>query len=233
MDIPSLHAILLKEYGPQGWWPLFDVSSDQCSYRAEYTEGHFNDEERFEVCIGALLTQNTSWKNAEKSLRELCQKGALSPAALLEMDTSRLSSLIRSSVYYNVKAKRLKSFASFYLSLCGRIPLRQELLAQSGIGEETCDSMLLYAWGEPVFVCDAYTRRLLKRLGLACEDISYAQMQSLFHNAYEKSGLTKQEILSLYREYHALIVRHSVFVCTSKPSCMGCPLKGACIHDKV
>jgi endonuclease-3 related protein len=203
----SIYRRLLKAYGPRKWWPA---------------------KTRFEVMVGAILTQNVSWHNAKIAVDNLKNAGLLSPDRILRAPEKRIASLIRSSRFYNQKAKKLKSF-SRYLVLRyngsldrmfanGMGELREELLALKGIGKETADCILLYAGGKPSFVVDAYTKRMFARLGLGKEDALYDDVREFFMTNLPQD--TK-----LYNEYHALIVHHSHFVCKSKPDCGICKIR--------
>lgn len=217
MSLPALGEILLEiyhhllaSYGQQHWWPADDP---------------------FEVIVGAILTQSAAWTNVEKAISNIKAENALTPAALHDLPLDRLARLIRPSGYYNAKALKLKSFAdrlhSHYGGDLGRLfaldtpQLRQELLSIYGIGEETADSIILYAARRPVFVIDAYTRRILSRLSLAPSSDNYGAFQALFaENLPEDEGL--------YNEYHALLVRHGKGVCRKVPHCPLCCLRGLC-----
>lgn len=207
----EIFELLLKRYGALHWWPA---------------------ETPFEVCVGAILTQNTNWQNVEKAILNLKREGLLSVEALWEIDRERLAQLIRPSGFYNVKSARLKDFLGWLLQRYGSLDamfsgdwrvLREELVAVRGVGAETCDSILLYAGGKPSFVVDAYTRRLFSRLGLIAESDSYQQVRSLFMDALPPDS-------GLFNEYHALIVEHCKRHCKKKPICEGCPLRPLCRH---
>jgi len=199
---------LLARYGPQRWWPA---------------------EDPFEVIVGAILTQSAAWINVEQAISNLKAAETLTPAALRDLPFDRLAHLIRPSGYYNAKAMKLKAFVERlrgYGDLEGLFALdthqlRQELLSIHGVGEETADSIILYAARKPVFVIDAYTRRILRRLGLAPEGDSYRAFQALF-----SENLPKEE--GLYNEYHALLVRHGKEVCRKVPLCLLCCLRDLC-----
>lgn len=204
----DIYSRLYRFYGPQGWWP---------------------GDTRLEIIVGAILTQNTAWVNVEKAITNLKEAKLLSsPAGIEKIPKRRLARIIRPAGYYNVKAERLKNFISFLsarydssLNLLSRTPtsrLREELLAVNGIGPETCDSILLYAFKRPVFVIDAYTRRIFSRHGIFPEDCDYHEMQSLF-----MKNLPSEE--GLFNEYHALIVRLGKDLCRKAPRCGKCPLK--------
>lgn len=215
--IPKLFKIYEKLYGrfgPRHWWPA---------------------ETPFEVMVGAVLTQNTSWANVEKAICNLKGRGLLGPERLNSIPLSRLAEFIRPSGYYNIKAKRLKSLVSFLMrdfkgdiALMRRLEmeaLRKELLRVHGIGPETCDSIMLYALNKPVFVIDAYTKRIFSRCGLAKEDVTYDGLQRLFTEALPRS-------VKLYNEYHALIVQLGKEVCRKRPKCNLCPINKLCYNAK-
>lgn len=193
--------------GPQGWWP---------------------GRTRFEVIVGAILTQNTSWANVARAIQRLRRERALTPQALAALPRARLAQLIRSSGYYNVKAGRVKRFLGFLQDRYGlslsrmfaRRPssLRKELLAVPGIGPETADSILLYAGGVPIFVVDAYTQRILSRHGLIGLDATYDEIQALFMGALPPNA-------AHYNEYHALLVAVGKIYCRPIPRCAACPLR--------
>lgn len=202
----------LKEYSPQGWWPLLDLHTakgkDQGTNPTKtgsikgYHPGDYSypktEKQQFEICIGAILTQNTAWQNVEKALVNLNVAGILSPEAILKTDSSKLAALIKPAGYFNQKAKKLKEFATFFIALNGNAPSREQLLEVWGIGPETADSILLYAYKVPTFVVDAYTRRIFKY----DKSISYDQIKSDFEKSIPQD-------YKIYQEYHALIVEHA------------------------
>ncbi|MCD4829040.1 MAG: endonuclease III domain-containing protein [Candidatus Cloacimonetes bacterium] len=200
--ITSLFDALLNAYGPQRWWP---------------------GETRDEIIIGAVLTQNTNWGNVERAIDNLKREGLCSLAALRHVEQERLAALIHSSGYYNQKAERLRLLASNLgdLASMSTAAARKRLLAQKGVGPETADSILLYALGRPVFVIDAYTRRIGARLGLQPEADTYSGWQRLFVSALPAD-------VSLFNEYHALLVRHGKHTCRPTPRCEGCCLSTVC-----
>jgi endonuclease III related protein len=200
---------LLEAYGPQGWWPLLGhpgVNPTKSGSGAGYHPGDYDfprtDDERFEICTGAILTQNTAWPNVEQALRALAAAGALSPGAILALPAADLASLIRPSGYHNTKARKLQELATFFQALQGRVPGRQELLAVWGIGPETADSIRLYAYGQLEAVVDAYTRRCFAGLGQAPGASSYEAMK-----AYCVANLPATVVV--YQEFHALVVEHA------------------------
>lgn len=197
---------LYRYFGSQHWWPA---------------------ETPFEVAVGAILTQNTNWQNVERAIGNIKERGLMDPLRLHALQLNELAQLIRPAGYYNVKARRLKVFIDFLMNhFSGDIEnmasldteyLRKRLLELDGVGPETADSILLYALNKPIFVVDAYTRRVLLRHGIINETASYEEIQALFHNNLERDS-------SLYNEYHALFVRLGKTFCKKKPICEGCPL---------
>jgi endonuclease-3 related protein len=206
----QVYERLLGQHGSQSWWPA---------------------DSPFEVTLGAILTQNTAWANVEKALANLKTAGTLDPTRLRALPLEELARLIRPAGSFNGKARKLQAFLAYLArygddlpSLFSRPPdrLRQELLEVHGVGEETADSILLYAGRLPSFVIDAYTRRILGRLGLAEGDERYGELQALFQEA-----LPQDE--ALYNEYHALLVRHGKEVCIKRqPRCTACALLSLC-----
>lgn len=203
----KIYGKLFHAFGPQHWWP---------------------GQTPFEVIVGAILTQGTAWTNAALAIDNLKRERLLSPTALKRISVRRLAPLIRSSGYFNQKARRLKAFVRYlYRSYQGdlkkmrRVPLarlRAELLQIPGIGPETADSILLYAFGKPVFVVDAYTRRVLARHSFMGWEASYQQIQQLFMERLPKRR-------SLFNEYHALLVVLGKQFCQTHPKCENCPLR--------
>ncbi len=206
----TLHAFydaLLAAYGPQQWWPAHT---------------------RTEVIIGAILTQNTAWRNVERAIENLKRAGALDWMVLRELSPENLAELIRPAGTFNVKARRLKAFISWLwerydadLNRMFRTPLdtlRQELLGISGIGRETADAILLYAGGLPSFVVDAYTARILARHGLIDASADYEEIKELFESSLPDD-------VQLFNEYHALLVQVGKQHCRPRPRCESCPLE--------
>ncbi len=178
----NLYNKLLKKYGKQNWWPCV------------------TNNKRFEICLGAILTQNISWKNVEKVIKILNEKNLVNKDKLRKISLKKLASLIKSSGYHNQKAKKIKEFIKFLDS--GKKITRENLLNVWGIGKETADSMLLYAYNRPYFVIDNYTKRLLSKSNYCKEDISYDELQNLITNKIPKD-------VKLYKEFHALIVENA------------------------
>jgi endonuclease-3 related protein len=204
----EIYEELFHTFGPQQWWP---------------------GNTPFEIAVGAILTQNTNWGNVEKAIHNLKQQHALSAKTIHQMAAHTLSDLIRPAGYFNVKAERLKSFVSFlmneYQGNMGKMgkedlnALREKLLHIYGIGPETADSILLYALQKPVFVIDAYTKRVLSRHGIMGHEKSYDEFQELFHSSLRRE-------VRLFNEYHALFVRVGKTFCRrNNPLCDKCPLR--------
>ncbi|HLD05369.1 MAG TPA: hypothetical protein VJG90_06635 [Candidatus Nanoarchaeia archaeon] len=216
-----VYKTLLKAYGSQGWWPLLyrreKPGFDQDGYHPK------NEQQRFEIILGAILTQNTSWKNVEKSMRLLQEKELLSLEKLDKVPLKRLATLIKSSGYFNQKAKKIQAMIRFLKSK--QPTTRENLLSIWGVGPETADSILLYAYRQPIFVIDAYTKRIFSRIGLCKDDVRYEELQQMFHKGLENNS-------PLFNEYHALIVEHAKRYCKTQPICEGCPLISMCQYGK-
>ncbi len=206
--IRKFYEMLHGKFGPQGWWPA---------------------DTALECILGAILTQNTSWKNVEKALDNLKRENLLSVEDFNLIKTDELAELIRPSGYYNQKAVKIKNFISFLVEkFSGNLDmmfaedkdvLRGKLLSLKGIGPETADSILLYAGAMPVFVVDAYTWRVLTRHGLVPEQTSYDEIQELFTDSLQADA-------RVFNEYHALLVKLGKEHCKKKePLCAGCPLE--------
>jgi endonuclease III related protein len=209
-EIKAAYRLLLEEYGEQGWWPINKV------YSPSFKKRKRTPPEQFEIAVGAILTQNTSWGNVEKALENLREAGALGQEGMGRLTPKELGTLIRPAGYFNIKAKKLRE----YLKYSGQIT-REGLLGVWGLGPETVDSILLYAYGKPVFVVDAYTKRILSRMGLCGKKAEYPEIQEMFHAELGKDA-------GIFNECHALIVRHAKEHCRVKPLCEGCPLEKLC-----
>ena len=209
--IYNIYKILLNHYGKQNWWPA---------------------ETRYEVVVGAVLTQNTSWKNVERAINNLKMENLLEEEKILNIDEDKLKQLIKPPGFYNLKAKRLKNVTKFIVDNYGNteemaktdkdtLTLRTELLSINGVGKETADSILLYALDRESFVVDAYTKRMFVRLGIIDEKAKYDDIKVLFERHLPKD-------LEVYKEYHALIVEHCKRFCRKKPLCDNCPIRTFC-----
>lgn len=236
-NLVDYYSALYSRWGPQNWWPA---------------------QSRLEVIVGAYLTQNTNWSNVERAIANLRRERVLSLRALRQIPLRQLEKLIRSSGYFRQKAKKLKVFVRFldsrYSGSLDRLfaqptnKLREELLALNGVGSETADSILLYAGNHPVFVVDAYTRRVLERHGHISKKTAYEEIRALLENAvasstpgtldWQRSGSdprhpvsrmsrrgSRSDLAQHYNEWHALIVRVGNQYCRSTPKCEQCPLR--------
>jgi len=203
----EIYQTLYRAYGPRHWWP---------------------GETPFEVAVGAILTQNTSWKNVEKAIQELKNRAVLNAEGIHQLEKSQLAPLIRSSGYYRIKTMRLKNFVNFLfenyngsikrMGKEGLETLRKKLLGVNGIGPETADSILLYGLNKPIFVVDAYTKRILSRHEMIPNNASYEEIQRVFMD-----HLPLDE--KLFNEYHALIIHLGKTLCKKVPRCDICLLK--------
>jgi endonuclease-3 related protein len=230
----EIFSTLFEAYGKQGWWPVFsrrgETGFDDRGYHRDDDRIPVSDSDRWEVALGAILTQNTAWPNVERALLGLSEQGLDSPRKILTVPADTLAGAIRPSGYFNQKARRVQAFASFFLSLEGAIPARDNLLGLSGIGPETADSMLLYAWHRKEFVVDAYTVRILRRLGHSDESLSLANPSKRYEGVkyFITSRLNPVSSVNDYKEIHALFVCHAKEHCRARPVCDTCPLANGC-----
>ncbi len=200
------YDLMVDHFGPTNWWP---------------------GDSAFEIAVGAILTQNTAWRNVEKALANLKGKDLMSPRAVLDCRSPRLETALKPSGFFRVKARRLRSFCAFLVQGYGgsmsRLAdqpldtLRAQLLEVHGIGPETADDIILYACEQPVFVVDAYTRRILSRHGHVEPEVGYEELRALFEKHLDKD-------VALYKDYHGQIVWTGNTYCRSKPNCESCPL---------
>jgi len=211
MSLKKVYDKLFKELGPQNWWP--------------------GDSEE-EIIIGAILTQNTSWNNVEKAIRNLKKENLCDFGELNNVEIQKLAKLVYSTGYYNQKAKRLKRVASYFMKnpiikfkSKPLADMRQDLLGINGVGNETADSILLYAFHKPMFVIDNYTKRVFYRLGYLSKNISYVKAQDYFTESLPQS----QE---LFNEFHALIVKFAKLNCQRKPNCQKCFMAKWCKYKQ-
>lgn len=225
----KIFSLLFNAYGEQGWWPLTPEGKTKPIHNARRPE---TEKQKFEVIVGAILTQNTAWLNVEKAIENLNKAKALSIEKIARIKDKELETLIRPAGYYKQKAERLKRVATYILKNYKSIKeffnkpldeLRQELLKLKGIGNETADSILLYAAEKPIFVIDAYTKRIFSRLGFFDENISYEKAQEFF--------MQLPKDVELFKEYHALIVEHGKKTCRRLPKCTICCLRGRCNYN--
>ena len=209
MRLKTVYKTLLKQYGHQEWWP---------------------GDSPFEIMVGAILTQNTSWANVEKALANLKTNSALDPATILDTRKALLAQWLKPSGYFNIKTQRLRNFCQWYIDngayeSLKRLPtvrLRKALLSVNGVGHETADDILLYGFNRKVFVIDAYTRRLFSRLGLVGSDWHYEKLRQYFEENL------RGESCAMFSEYHALIVTHAKELCRTRPRCDACSLRKRC-----
>lgn len=209
----NVYNRLFKRFGKQHWWPA---------------------DSRFEVIVGAILTQNTAWRNVEKAILNLKKNKSLNCKKIAKMDIRKLEKMIQPSGFYKQKSERLKRFCKYldknYDSDLNKFfnrdtnVIRNELLSLNGIGNETADSILLYAGEKLKFVIDAYTKRMCERTGIINAK-NYDELQDFFEKNLPKS-------IELYKEFHALIVELGKNFCWKKPGCNGCPLENICIYCK-
>ncbi|MEO1750893.1 endonuclease III domain-containing protein [Thiofaba sp. EF100] len=208
MTLLEAYRRLDDAWGPQHWWP---------------------GESRLEIMVGAVLTQNTAWSNVERAIANLKAAGALSIEALLALSLDELAALIRPAGYFNVKARRLRALLEWVSAAGGEEALAQwsddalraGLLGVRGVGPETADDILLYAFGRPVFVIDAYTRRILGRLGLVDPGTGYEHLRAVIEAELPPD-------VPLYNQFHALLVAHGKEICRSRPRCAACVLRDGC-----
>ncbi|WP_455240831.1 endonuclease III domain-containing protein [Methanothermobacter tenebrarum] len=197
--IKMIYEKLFSAYGEQGWWPLLDEKFKLSYHPGDYSPPNSRGE-IFEVWVGSILAQNTTWKVASRALINLAKAGALNPYSIIEMDHSKLSELIKPAVFLNQKAQYLKEISKFFISLKG-VPRRDELLSIKGVGDETADTILLYAYKVPEFIVDSYTRRILKKFKLIKGDENYMEIKKLFEDSLPSD-------YKIFQEYHALLVEH-------------------------
>ncbi len=210
----EMYAAMRRRFGHQGWWPTAASPGP--------------DDGALEICLGAILTQNTNWKNVEKALANLCQAGYTSVSAIHAKSHAKLAALIRPAGYFNVKAKRLKNFITHVYEAVGddiktfldrpTAALREELLSINGIGRETADSMILYAAGKATFVVDAYTVRVLTRHGLCAPEDDYEAVKEVLESSLPQD-------VALWNDFHAQIVAVGKEYCRPRPRCERCPLE--------
>ena len=213
--IEKIYTTLYNRFGPQKWWP----TTLEGEIRPTYHGKKINEKQRFEIIVGAILTQNTSWKNVEKAIFNLNKAKVLDIKKTKTINQKKLASLIKPSGYYNQKAERLKIAAEFFSK--NKSPSREQLLEVKGIGPETADSILLYAFNQPIFVIDAFTKRIFSRIGMCKSKCKYNELQDIFHKELPKA-------YKLFNEYHALLVELAKSNCTKKPSCKTCIISKFC-----
>lgn len=228
-NLLKIYNQLYSSFGQQNWWPV----TEKGRIHPEYSSGPKNEKQQLEVIFGAILTQNTSWKNVEKAIVELNKNNLIDINKINQIEQEKLAKIIKSSGYHNQKAKKLKNFCHFlFKNYNGSIKdlfkkevneLRKELLSVNGIGPETADSIILYAAKKPVFVIDAYTKRIMSRIGY--KEKTYDELQNLF-----MQNLPSSE--RLFNECHALLVELGKRICRKNPLCSECPINSHCAYHK-
>lgn len=228
--LKSIYDKLYSNFGKQYWWPVTLEGSIIPKYHKNIK---LNEKQKLEICFGAILTQNTNWKNVEKAIIQLNKNQLIDIKKIIKINNKKLALIIKSSGYHNQKAIKLKNFCQYinknYNNNLNKffenndIRLRIELLSINGIGPETADSMMLYAAKKPIFVIDAYTRRIMNRIGYNKDE--YDDLQNLFMDNLELDE-------KLFNEYHALLVQLGKHLCKTKPLCNICPINKKCEHYK-
>lgn len=230
MLIKKIYIQLYSHFKPQNWWPVTKDNEITPNYHKSIK---LNEKQKLEICFGAILTQNTSWKNVEKAITQLNKNNLINIDKILKINNKKLALIIKSSGYHNQKAIKLKNFCQYlnknynnYLKELFKKnidELRNELLSVNGIGPETADSMILYAAKKPIFVIDAYTKRIINRIGFKEE--TYDELQELFMDNLEPNEKS-------FNEYHALLVELGKNYCKKKPICGNCPINKMCNYHK-
>lgn len=225
-----IYKNLYSHFGPQHWWPVTKEKEINPKYHQNI---NLTEKQQLEICFSAILTQNTSWKNVEKAIINLNKNKLIDLKKVKNIKNKKLALIIKSSGYHNQKAKKLKNFCDFlFKNYNGSLKklfekniqkLREELLSVNGIGPETADSIILYAAKKPIFVVDAYTRRIMQRIGY--KEKTYEELQKLFMGSLQNSE-------KLFNEYHALLVELGKIVCKKEPLCSKCPAISYCNHGK-
>ena len=228
--INLVYERLYSSFGPQHWWPVTKEREPAPKYHKNIS---LNEKQKLEICFDAILTQNTNWKNVEKAIINLNKNSLIGIKKILKIDNKKLAEIIKSSGYHNQKAKKLKNFCSFLLkNYNGNLnlffgknikELRVKLLSINGVGPETADSILLYTAKKPIFVIDAYTKRIMGRIGFKEE--TYDELQQLFMKSLELNE-------KVFNEYHALLVELGKNTCRKNPLCIQCPINNMCNYHK-
>ena len=226
--IKQIYDDLYSRFGNQNWWPVTLENEIMPKYHKNIK---LTKKQKLEICFGAILTQNTNWKNAEKAISQLNKNKLININKIIKINNENLARIIRSSGYHNQKAIKLKNFCLFLKNnYHGNIEklfsntitkLRNELLSISGIGPETADSIILYAAKKPIFVIDAYTKRIYSRVFSIKKELRYDELQQIF-----MKELNNDE--KLFNEYHALLVGLGKNICKKKPLCIKCPINTMC-----
>ena len=213
-EIKLIYTKLYNHYGPQGWWPL--LSRDIITKDVKMVNHPLNYDlpktrnETYEIILGTILTQNTAWNSAEIALRNLKDLNAINPENLLDLDSDTFKQAIRSAGFLNQKSVYINEVTKFYIGLDGKIPTRKDLLEVKGVGNETADSILLYAFKQPEFVVDTYTKRIFSQIDLIDYNNNYNKIKNQFETQLPRDMI-------IYNEYHALIVAHAKKYYSRKP----------------
>ena len=213
--VQEIYDTLYASYGPQGWWPYIQSGYHPLEYGFDKSQ-----EQIFEICLGVILTQNTTFTSVVKSLQNLANLDALDYKSIKKLPADTLKEAIRPSGYFNQKALYIREFITFFEELGGRVPTREELLHVKGIGEESADSILLYAYNQAEFVIDAYTRRIFVHQGHFDEKVKYRELKNFIVSHLHVKD--EKERVIVYQEYHALIVEHAKRHYSKKPYGVGC-----------
>ncbi len=219
-NIYKIYTLLYEKYGPQGWWPFLDIG-----YHPNDFSYPKNKEQTFEVVLGSILTQNTTFLSVKRALENLQKIDCLRIENIKNCDIDILKEAIRPAGYFNQKTNYILNYIEFDTMLDGKVPTREELLSIKGIGEETADSILLYGYNQPQFKVDAYTKRFLIELGICDEKVKYKEMKSLMESSLETIEPDDEKRRILYQEYHALIVEHGKHFYSKKPYGVNCFIK--------
>ena len=229
-ELIHIYHKLHSHFGPQHWWPVTLDGEIRPKYHKRV---NLTEKQKLEICFGAILTQNTSWKNVEKAIINLNKNDLIDFNKILQINNKKLAEIIKSSGYHNQKAEKLKNFCEFliknYDADLGLLfknnteELRKQLLSINGIGPETADSIILYAAKKPIFVVDAYSKRIFNRIGF--KEKTYDEFQRLFHENLPNSE-------KLFNEYHALLVELGKSTCKRLPLCGNCPINMQCDYYK-
>ncbi len=228
MNLMDVYNILKSKYGEQNWWPI--VEDQNCLYKKEFMERERTEEEIFEIMVGAILTQNTNWTNVVRAIINLKERNGFSIDKIRKLENRELSILIKPAGYFNQKAMKIKILADFLknnkiynLKKLSTYELREKFLSLWGIGFETADSIVLYGFNRPIFVIDAYTKRIFSRLGFIDINEDYENIREYFEQNLPSNT-------QIYKEYHALIVEFGKNLCKKKPSCEICILRHDCLY---
>ena len=222
--IYQIYQILDEKYCVKNWWKLV-TPLENWQKNINNIFSKLNEKQRVEICLTCILGQNTTHKSAIKALDNLQKNNALGIEEIKNMPIETLKNCIKPAGYFNKKTKYLLEFIDFYEKLNGKIPKREELLAIKGVGEESADSILLYAFNQPEFKIDAYTKRILEHLEIISSTAKYKDMKNLMQKSLENIIQNKEKRVEIFQKYHALIVEHAKIFYSKKPYGADCMLK--------